>query len=418
MDKKHLTIQIAMENKVPLASHPWINFSPFHATEMLGPQDWVLLGECSSKIEHLKGTPLMPKVAQRMRLAYISRGILGTAAIEGNTLSQEQVEQHLQGELELPPSQEYLKTEIENLQRAYNTIADGIYDSDRQEITEAEIKEFNRIILDGLPPKPDVLPGGYAIRQHGVGGYRAPSPSDIRRLMPMLIEWLNDEAWEQVVGTKLTTQILRAILAHLYLAWIHPFGDGNGRTARMVEADLLARAGVPAVTYHLLSTHYNQTRTEYYRVLAMTSATGRGNPGAFIRYAVQGLADGLRAQIKEIKKQHQEIVWRDYVQGSFGTTDTERYHRLRKLAMDLAEQSKPVPKNMLWQISPRVAEAYREKTVKTVSRDISELVQLGLIRREGGGYVAAVEKMNYFVAPFREQNERKGSVTKARKIAA
>jgi Fic family protein len=348
----------------------------------------------------------MPKVAERLRLAYISRGILGTAAIEGNTLTQEQVEQQLQGTLELPPSQEYLGREIENLQRAYTTIHEGIYDADRQGITEPEIKEFNRIILDGLPPKPDVVPGEYAIRQHGVGTYRAPTPAQIRELMPLAVEWLNHGGWDQEVGpSPLVTHILRAILAHLYLAWIHPFGDGNGRTARMVEADLLARAGVPAIAYHLLSTHYNQTRTEYYRVLALTSATPGGDPGAFIRYALQGLADGLRHQIKDIKRQHREIVWRDYVHDCFRNLDTERYTRLRKLAMDLAEQQKPVPKAALWRISDRVTEAYRDRTLKTVSRDVTELLELGLIRRVEGGYVANTEQLEAFVAPFRSDDQ-------------
>ena len=45
--------------------------------------------------------------------------------------------------------------------------------------------------------------------------------------------------------------ILKATLAHLYIAWIHPFGDGNGRTARLVEFMLLSRAGVPSPSAHL-----------------------------------------------------------------------------------------------------------------------------------------------------------------------
>jgi Fic family protein len=39
--------------------------------------------------------------------------------------------------------------------------------------------------------------------------------------------------------------ILKAILAHLCLAWIHPFGDGNGRTARLVEFQILIFPGCP-----------------------------------------------------------------------------------------------------------------------------------------------------------------------------
>ena len=37
--------------------------------------------------------------------------------------------------------------------------------------------------------------------------------------------------------------LVRAMMAHLYLAWIHTFGDGNGRTARLLEFLILARSG-------------------------------------------------------------------------------------------------------------------------------------------------------------------------------
>lgn len=67
--------------------------------------------------------------------------------------------------------------------------------------------------------------------------------------------------------------ILKAIAAHLYLAWIHPF-DGNGRTARLMELRLLLAAGVTTPATHLLSNHYNLTRGEYYRQLDAASRTG------------------------------------------------------------------------------------------------------------------------------------------------
>ena len=68
--------------------------------------------------------------------------------------------------------------------------------------------------------------------------------------MPALEEWLADEVWKPEFGAPFAIPLLRAIVAHLYIAWIHPFGDGNGRTARLVEADLLARFGVPEISCH------------------------------------------------------------------------------------------------------------------------------------------------------------------------
>ncbi len=79
-------------------------------------------------------------------------------------------------------------------------------------------------------------------------------------------------------------------MAHLYIAWIHPFGDGNGRTARFLEVKILLRAGIPTVAAHLLSNHYNATRSAYYRQLQRASASG-GYVAPFIQYALQGFID-------------------------------------------------------------------------------------------------------------------------------
>ncbi len=392
-------------------SHPWINFTV--RMDRMHPKLWILLGECASKIAHMNGTPLMPAVAEEMRIAYLARGVMSTAAIEGNTLTVEQVEKRMAGKLALPPSQEYLGREIDNLQRAYDLVADGLSDETRCDVTEAEVVEFKRTILDGLTLEDGVRGGEYTARPHGVGGYRAPSPQEIRELMPKLVEWINGEQWYQdELGNPLALQILRAIIAHLYIAWIHPFGDGNGRTARMLEADILARAGVPAISYHLLSTHYNQTRSDYYRVLSETSAAPEGNPLAFVAYALQGLVDGLRQQIASVKEQHRTVVWRDYVHDAL-RGDTPKFQRLRRLAIDLAGSPTPVKTDDLWLISRRVAAAYQGKTAKTVTRDIHELSARKLIIRRAGGWLANLATLQQFVSPVRDEPVRKPAPRKS-----
>jgi Fic family protein len=399
---------IQHRSPVQVESHPWISFKL--DLGRLQPGHWVQLGECSSKIQHIIGTPLLPSLAVHLDIVYVSKGVHGTAAIEGNTLTESEVERRLGGELDLPPSQEYLGREIDNLSRAYGKVSDSIVTDHRSFLTEADIKAFNRIVLDGLPLAPDVIPGEYAQAQHGVARYRAPSPTAIRRLMPVLVEWLADDHWNTDVASPFAIPVLKAILAHLYVAWIHPFGDGNGRTARLVEADLLARCGVPEISYHLLSTHYNQTRTEYYRVLAHTSATPEGDPLPFIHYALQGLVDGLRMQVEEVKKQHKLVVWRDFVYDHFRDVDPRRRDRLTRLAIDLAGKSRPVPRSHLAEITPRVLTQYAGRTPKTMTRDIRELTTAQLIRKVEGGYVANMERIEAFVPVARKRAFRSDSL--------
>src|SRR5687767_5054618 len=94
-------------------SHPWLTFKL--DTHRIPAPVWMLLGEARSKCEHLAGVPLRPETAQRLNQLFLAKGARATTAIEGNTLSEEQVLRQIEGKLDLPPSKEYLGTEISNI---------------------------------------------------------------------------------------------------------------------------------------------------------------------------------------------------------------------------------------------------------------------------------------------------------------
>ena len=84
-----------------LESHPWITFEATDFND-LQPKTWMLLGEARSKCEHLAGTPLRPSVARHLRRIALVRGAQATTAIEGNTLTEDQVEGILRRHLQSP----------------------------------------------------------------------------------------------------------------------------------------------------------------------------------------------------------------------------------------------------------------------------------------------------------------------------
>jgi Fic family protein len=174
--------------------------------------------------------------------------------------------------------------------------------------------------------------------------------------------------------------IIKAVIAHIYLAWIHPFGDGNGRTARLIEFLILLQAGIPSPAAHLLSNHYNFTRTEYYRQLALASSSG-GKILPFVEYAVHGLVDGLKEQLAAIREQQWDVAWRNYVHERFRDKHTRSDKRRRDLVLDLSIKSEPVPIGEIMNLSPRIAREYAGKSIRTVRRDLSVLEELGLIER-------------------------------------
>ena len=248
------------------------------------------------------------------------------------------------------------------------------------------VKEMNARVLSGLNLEPGVTPGVIRHRVVGVGRYRGPPAEDCEYLLGRLSTWLNDPDFDSALGDG--SSILKAIVAHLYIAWIHPFGDGNGRTARLAEYQLLVASGVPSPAAHLLSNHYNETRTEYYRQLDIASQPGRGPVGFFL-YALEGFVDGLRDQLRVIRDQQSQVAWANYVHGEFrdrvSPADIRRLH----LVLDLSQQDEPVPLRDLRLLTPRLAVAYADKTSKTLTRDINLLEEKGLVERTAEGLIYA-----------------------------
>lgn len=382
-------------------THPWIKF-----VLDLRPADynlWIALGEAVSKCEHLAGVPLQPNTAQRMHSLYLAKGIRATTAIEGNTLTEEEVLDRIEGKSSLPPSREYLGKEVDNILKGCNQIKAKLMKGESGLLSLEEIREFNKTVLEGVTfDNSEIMPGKIRNYSVGVSAYRGAPCEDCEYLLEKMCEWLNSDVFSPT-DNLIMFGILRAIVAHLYIAWIHPFGDGNGRTARLIEFKILLSTGIPTPAAHLLSNHYNLTRTEYYRQLDYTSKSG-GNIIPFIKYAVQGFVDGLKEQIKVVQKQQLAVAWRDYIYEKFKDMKGDKNIRRRNLVLDFSNKSKPVPFNEIKEISPRIAESFTNKTVKTIRRDLIELISMGLLKRIESGYIANSEIMLSFL-PERRNNK-------------
>ncbi|WP_431883455.1 Fic family protein [Micromonospora gifhornensis] len=380
-------------------THPWITFKV--DLTKLSHKTWLLLGEAESKCQHVAGVPLRPAVARRLHEIYLSKGIHGTASIEGNTLSEDEVLQRVTGELKLPPSREYLGREIDNILAACNNILSDVANRRPMELTPARISSFNGQVLSGLELDEGVTPGEIREHQVGVLNYRGAPAEDCEYLMDRMCGWLNQLHIDDEAMT-FPLAMLKAILAHLYIAWIHPFGDGNGRTARLIEFQLLIQAGVPVPAAHLLSDFYNKTRDAYYRELARTSRPPYPVE-RFIDYAVQGFVDELREQLEDIRREQMRVTWENFVHESFNESDTPAKRRQKCIVLDLTERGTPVPANKLPEVSGRLAVMYAGKGSKTISRDVNELVKMQLVRRVRGGLMANMDIIRAFL-PLRAEN--------------
>ncbi len=210
------------------------------------------------KIDRLKGwldgfRPFEPAIVAELKKLYDVRFTYHSNAIEGNTLTQSETELVLTKGITIGG-----KTLDEHLEVIGHKDAIDYIENLAQkdtEINEWEIKQIHNLILRKINPEEA---GSYRTLDVIAAGtnYRYPAHYLLSQLMGDFALWLHSEA-----ALKLHP-IAYATIAHYRFVSIHPFRDGNGRTARLLMNLLLIHAGYPIVVIN------NQIRNDYINALA------------------------------------------------------------------------------------------------------------------------------------------------------
>ena len=360
-----------------------------------------MLGQCDSIVRTISVVPISPAYFSYLMSVSLKKGAIATTAIEGNTLSEEEVERIHQGD-SLPPSKKYMEMEILNIKDALNGIKNDVLVKGVDLLISRElIEEYHRMVGRNLGDQFEAIPGKFRHHDVVVGSYRAPKHQDVPELVGRLCNWLRSEFLYEQGKQEFSDQIIQAIVTHVYIAMIHPFGDGNGRTARLLEFYILLRAGLPIVASHILSNHYNDTRSEYYRKLdaCRTSVSLT----EFIRYAVQGFRDGLDEVLETIINQQYDISWKNYI---YEILDSKKAQgKSRNIVKRRRELALTVPVDKQSSIQEimsrnfRLAQTYAQLTQETLTRDIAELIRLELVLRKGRDYQGNIDIMKRMMPP-------------------
>lgn len=354
-----------------------------------------LLGQCEAIIRIISAAPLEPEYRKKLLRVSMRKGAQATTAIEGNTLSEEEIIKIDEGG-KLPPSKEYLQKEVQNVIAALNQIrGEVVFDGKEHLITPELIKSFHYYIGKDLGEHFKAVPGQFRTVGHDVivGSYKPPLGKDVVLLVVQLCDWLKETFHFEDGKQNFIEQVLQAILTHVYIAWIHPFDDGNGRTARLIEFYLLLRAGLPDIASHILSNHYNDTREEYYRQLEQ--AGKEKNLSKFINYAVLGFRDGLNAVLDIVQKNVLKTAWRNYIYEVLDSKKAEGktraiVKRRRDIALNFPTDSFLTIDHLL-NNNAIFAREYAKLSSMTLKRDLLELEKLELIVRQAENYKANIE---------------------------
>ena len=213
----------------------------------------------------IKDIPILPASMAKIDEELMIRSIFSTAAIEGNPLSEEKVSDII---LKKGDALNDKQMEIYNLKNLYFEIQQLPPNFDLSLDFEKTAKTFQSIITKNINYL-DNIPGKY--RNHLVkvgdkehGGIDTPPKilADIKILMKSFANWYKTNLSDD-------NCYIKAALAHLYIGLIHPFGQGNGRTARAIEGLILQQNKIKYLP-KMLSNYYYKNIDEYYWAFSNT----------------------------------------------------------------------------------------------------------------------------------------------------
>jgi len=279
------------------------------------------LAEAKGTILSLKTIPYQRQWVERLQQLELKREVAGTSRIEGADFTERELDEAMKES----PAQLVTRSQRQAhaAVQTYRWIA-ALPDDQRADADL--ILEIHRRIVTGADD--DHCPPGKlrsqdqnvnfgALRHRGAEG-----GAEVERAFSRLVEAMQREFRDH-------DPIVQAMAAHYHVAAMHPFLDGNGRTARALEALLLRCAGLRDTAFIAMSNYYYDEKRAYLQALADTRQRGH-DLTPFLLFALKGVAvqgGRLLAQIQhELKKE----VFRNFMFDLFGRLKSPRKRVLAK----------------------------------------------------------------------------------------
>lgn len=238
------------------------------------------------KISSYQSLKRMPTLRRNNRI----KSIHSSLAIEANSLSLDQTKDVIDGKSVIGPKREI--EEVKDAYKAYQIIEE--YDA----FKEKDLLKAHGIIARSI----DKECGSYRSHPEGVKDERgnvihvAPSEKMVPSLMGDLFEWLKKD--------KDVPLLIKSCIFHYEFVFIHPFGDGNGRTARLWQNVILMKWN-KLFEYIPLESHIYEYQTEYYRAIDKSNKCGNSN--SFIEFMLKMIDETIDEVLKSVKQESKNI---------------------------------------------------------------------------------------------------------------
>lgn len=220
------------------------------------------------------GRPAADILPARLQRAYRARSIHATLAMEGNTLSPEEVRDVIDGRAATGPARDIL--EVRGALAAHEKLVDLL------PYRMADLLAGHGLLMHGLVEQPGRLrTGGGAVFRGDRVVHMAPPARLVHGHMERLLGWLEGTGEHPLVA---------GCVFHCEFEFIHPFADGNGRMGRLWQALVLGRWH-PLLAFLPVEATILERRAGYYESLARADREGEAT--GFVEFMLAAIGDAL-----------------------------------------------------------------------------------------------------------------------------
>ena len=341
-------------------THNEMNDSIFSPKYVITPDMEYHLQDIERQRWLIENLLLMPKHEAWIRREVSVRRAVGTTSIEGASLGEAEVNQLLNrgaGEKVMEDEQAN-----RNALAAYEFI-DFVSDQSDIPIDELVIRQLNRNFILGAPET--LTPGAYRKGQNSVGNYSPPDQGDVPGLMRAFALWLRQEDSD-------LHPVVKAGIAQIHSVAIHPFWDGNGRTARGLSTLILQRSPFGFRKLLSLESHLYDARDSYFAAIERTlgkSFAINYDATPWLEFFILALSVEVRNLVARITN------WHRAMEGIYKAAEANGLDRRHADGLAFARWTGQITRSDYMEISG-VSPA-------TASRDLAMLTRAGVLIKEG-----------------------------------
>jgi len=345
------------------------------------PRNWMIYDKASivdqlvnakAALIALKTIPYQKSWARELQIVQLKREIAGTSRIEGADFTDRELDDALKENIE----QLYTRSQrqVASTVKAYRWIAEL---EDDRPVNGELICNIHKIIITDADD--DHCPPGVLRVQDENVTFGTPKHRGCEggeqcyNAFRLLCQAINQDFRGH-------DQLIQSLAIHYHFAAMHPFLDGNGRTARALEALMLQKIGLKDSLFIAMSNYYYEEKNEYLKTLANVRASDH-NLTAFILFGLKGIEKQCKRLSDEIKKNISKVLFRNMMFNLFTRLQTkktriiaERQIEILKILLDESYE--------LHKLYTKVGLIYKNlrNPWKAYIRDLIHLIDLNTIK--------------------------------------